>query len=195
MSSDSSSRCAVCDRGAERLDPLVPNGFYAGLRVHLRCLGSPDGEAWRRNRALADPRYARYLDLTAIDLEIECSGCRASQAVSPKGVGTDAASWEMSCTRCHRVRPGITAYAGPAESRLYDELCRLANRFRRRPEAADVTERIETISSHSDACRDGTPCECGGHFSLAAPPRCVACTTVLIDSPFHINPAGRLRPT
>lgn len=180
-------RCELCGGIAEAQNPLVPDEFYPGVRLHLHCLNSPAGADWTRMRAEADPSYARYLSLITSGHQVACPSCGASERLSPKASGMGAGYWEANCRSCHRYRPLLDAYRGPMERESYETLCGLAREFRLGANAAGILARVEQLAVEVDSLLPEGTCSCGGQFSLAARPRCSRCREVLLDSPFHVT--------
>jgi hypothetical protein len=54
-----------------------------------------------------------------------------------------------------------------------------------RDEAVPWREDVSAITATADEKLHARACECGGRFSLAAPPRCPHCRAVVLDSCFH----------
>lgn len=185
--SDPAERCDLCGGAGESANPLVPEEFYPGARLHLHCLNSAAGTRWMQARAEADPAYARYLALSTLGHEVRCSRCGSSERASPKATGMGAAHWEANCRSCHRYRPHLNAYRSAAERELCDTLGSLARAFRLNRNPTEALRRAEQLAEEGDTIPPAQACICGGRFSLAARPRCSGCQDVLLDSPFHIT--------
>lgn len=184
---NSPDRCELCGGAAETQNPLVPYEFYPGVQLHLHCLNSPAGVSWTRERAEADPAYARYLSLITMGHEVACPACSSSERLSPKAIGMGAGHWEVNCRGCHRHRPLLSAYRGSRERELYDTLSGLALEFRLSANPAGILTRVEHLAIEADSLFAGETCSCGGRFSVAARPRCSRCNEVILDSPFHFT--------
>lgn len=182
--------CTLCGAGGEQQNPLVPDEYYADVRLHLHCLNSAEGRAWIGARSEADAGYARYWRLITVGQPVACASCGADERISPKGYGMGAGHWELNCTSCHRYRPLLSAYRSPEQRALLRRLQVLAQRFKLARDVPEVLRELEVLATQETAAGLAEECECGGTHSVAARPRCGTCAGVLIDSPFHVGTGG-----
>jgi hypothetical protein len=172
--------CCVCGGVARSDEPVVDDEYYPHVWSHGSCVNTPAGVAWRERQRGGDPGYARYLRLSTVGLTIECPACGLACIVSAKARGMGAGSWEACCTACSRV----TRLSGYRHPREYDEIA-AAERLFLLDAASDWRSRMVAIAGEADTKLDERTCACGSRFSVAAPPRCPGCRTVLLDSFFH----------
>jgi len=211
MSADPEA-CAICGERGHQQNPLAPDEYHRGAGIHLYCLNSPEGRVWHESRCAADPQYARYSMLITVGREVSCPSCGTKGRLSPKGYGMGAGRWEANCTHCHAHSSGLNAYRSPAEAQWIQRLQHLWQRFKigvdeagaaveiEELEAgvageieeleAGIADEIEDLDRGAESGGPGGGCACGGTYSISARPRCVECSSVLLDSPFHISLAS-----
>jgi hypothetical protein len=176
--------CAVCGAAEQPQNPLGREGLWDELRVHHYCFNSPAGRAWRNAKRAAEPLYDRYIRLSTVGLPIECPNCRHPLIASAKARGMGTATWRVPCLNCYRYRPEpmypFGAYEAP-----FDALQAVEHHFIRSHRLGETDDRVAEIARACDFIINARPCVCGGHFSLAAKPRCPRCNAVAFDSYFH----------
>jgi hypothetical protein len=177
-----SRRCVICGAAASD-DVFAKEGFYKDTWIHLRCLNSSAAREWRRAREASDPRYRRYLRLVTIGLQVACDACGSrDNYIYPKATGFSPA-FEVSCDRCGAVQDeGLDRRFFPEAIASFLEL---RDAFVKDTMPPEFDERVGRLARENDHFINPSRCTCGGHFSLAAKPRCRRCRAVILDSYFH----------
>ncbi|UXI67154.1 hypothetical protein [Tahibacter amnicola] len=68
---------------------------------------------------------------------------------------------------------------------LYDRIATARTAFCIGTDLAAVEQCVRNMAAEADRVLDCPPCECGGRISLAAPPRCPYCHSVVLEGAFH----------
>ena len=116
---------------------------------------------------------------------ITCPQCSAQLAMNPKAIGMGAGSWEVQCAACSRFLCGGVSGYDTRTAPAYRRLSELRRQFVDTGDLASVADEILTLARDCDATFSDRRCECGAQFSIAAKPRCPACSAVAFDSYFH----------
>jgi hypothetical protein len=173
--------CAVCGGPRDARGAEVPDDEGAGRWVHLSCLGSPPGVAWRERQGEADPGFARHLRLSSVGLPVRCPSCGTRCRLSAKARGMAAGIWPACCTRCSN----ITTLNGYVHRADYDRVGEAERQFLAGGRDTGWRAVVVGLAASADAKLGDACCPCGGRFSLAAEPRCPRCGATLLDSFFH----------
>ena len=172
--------CAICHKDHAQ-SAMIVDGYYSGIYFHIDCLNSMEGMLWREERTKSDSLYARYLELISHGRVVTCPACHAQCSLYLKSADKPFV-WETLCDVCGAVNlDGLSAYRSADERLLLEELKSLEKGFLHSIDAS-IDARVEVLSLQYG---ENGRCECGGHFAIAAYPRCATCFTPLIDSYFH----------
>ncbi len=176
-------RCAICDTRATKKNPLLHE--WADEYLCFNDFTSESGKQWRDNKRREDPAYDRYKRLLSLGGPRQCPVCGFGMRLRLKAGGMGAGIWEVSCTTCYRVNyDGISAYRMEQELG-YNAVSALETAYETGQVGdEELEEAIGRLAKVYDATIRPTQCECDGHFSLAAKPRCARCASVLLDTYF-----------
>ena len=178
--------CTICGNSEEsERNRLQADEVNPKIFIHWQCLLSPEYQNWVKSQRKKEPIYDRYWDMMTVGKPTICKQCDESQRTSPKAVGMAAGSWELHCTRCHRLTPN--ALNGYKDIATYQKLTQLREDFLRSHDLESITEAITSLADDLETVSSSENCRCGGCFSIKAKPRCVKCDEILVDSYFHIS--------
>ena len=184
MSTDRTDHCTACGQPGGPGNPLCPDGINDEVSFHVACYNGPAAQAWRATQRETNPAYARSLQLRTVRAPTTCPQCGAELNISPQVWGMGS-SFAAHCTRCHRRGPDrLSAYGRTGAA--YQEMVAVEDDFLRSRGLDRIESRMLDIAAAYDHFVNGSPCACGGTFSLAAKPRCPLCDAVVIDSCFNI---------
>lgn len=178
-------KCIVCKESHDApQNPLhEENPLRPQIYVHSRCLNQPAYDSWVEEQRELDPEYARYWDMMTYGLPCACPGCGLGLSLAPKAVGMGADSWEVCCDTCSQsLANGVSAYT---HSEVYSRLEALREKFLIGKDLTDLKKELLALSRECTVLLENNNCNCGGCFSVAAPPRCPQCNSIVIDSCFH----------
>lgn len=172
--------CAICGYAFTSPHQIASSPTLPDVKYHLGCPSTVEGRVWQAAVAREHPDVERYWRLRTSRHPVRCERCGLWQALSPTPNGLMSPPWDGNCDSCFRHRPLVNGY----ESReLWTRLHDLKRLFL----DGEWSETLDAELAELDAEIDHRPtCDCGGHFSLAARPRCRRCTTVLSDSFFSV---------
>lgn len=178
-------KCIICQEPHD--EPQNPLHEESPLRpesyVHSRCLNGPAYSKWVEEQRASDPEYARYWDMLTYGLPYACPGCGLNLNLAPKAVGMGADNWELCCSKCpQNLADGLSGYTHPD---IYSQLEELREKFLLGRDLVELKKELLALSVECETLLENKSCDCGGHFSVAAPPRCPQCNSVVIDSCFH----------
>lgn len=178
-------KCIICQESND--EPQNPLHEESPLRpedhVHSMCLSGPAYSKWVEEQRALDREYARYWDMLTYGLPCACPECGLSLNLAPKAVGMGADNWELCCSECPQELPnGISGYAHPE---IYSRLEALREKFLIGRDLMGLKKELLALSVECEVLLENRSCDCGGYFSVAAPPRCPQCSSVAIDSCFH----------
>ena len=128
----------------------------------------------------------RETELMSLGKPIVCPACRETSYLYPKGVGYQPYIWEMNCNLCHLHNLGLDAYVTEHEE-LYEKLVQLRNRYIAGETSKELENEINNLSEEFDNKLNNRICECGGHLSISAKPKCIFCDLDIFDSYFHFT--------
>jgi hypothetical protein len=178
--------CAICGNSEEsERNRLQADEVNPEIFIHWQCQLSPEYQNWFKSQRKKDPIYNRYWDMMTVGKPTICRRCDEHQVISPKAVGMGAGSWELHCTRCHRLTSN--SLNGYKDTATYQQLTQLRKDFLRSNDLESITEVITSLADALETESSPQNCRCGGCFSIKAKPRCVKCDEILVDSYFHIS--------
>jgi len=179
-------QCFICHSTAnEPENPLIRDvPMHPELSIHLHCFGAKEFKDWTAEQKANDLSFARYWNLMTACLPVTCPECRVEVLQDPKAIGMAAGSWEVCCDTCENVScGGLSGYEYPE---IYKQLEELREKFNLGRNLESIYAEMSSLALQADQFLPERLCECGGHFSLAAFPRCPQCRTVVLRSPFHL---------
>ena len=181
--------CIICGKSDNtKMNPLnVESPFFPDCFVHSQCLMTKQYQDWITKHKSENAQYRRYWDLMTVAFPVECPQCKKKVGLFPKAIGMGAGNWEVNCSDCHHASyQGLSGYTDESAYGKLEEL--RENYLIGKLDRLDA--QVHELANLYDSKLPEQKCNCGGHFSLAAKPRCIYCNAVLIDSYFHC--AGRL---
>ncbi len=128
----------------------------------------------------------RELELMTMGRPVVCPACRETSYLYPKAVGHQPYIWEMNCNLCHKFNLGVNAYNKEHEE-LHYKLNQLRERYLKGETSTDIESEINDFAEEYDNKLNNQICECGGHLSICAKPKCIYCDVVIFDSFFHYS--------
>ena len=124
--------------------------------------------------------------LMSLGKPVVCPACRETSYLYPKAVGYQPYIWEMNCNICHLFNLGVNAYI-PEHKELHNSLNQLRKRYIEGETSKDLEHEINHLCDDYDYKLDNRLCECGGHLSISAKPKCIYCDVEIFDPFFHYS--------
>lgn len=116
----------------------------------------------------------------------QCLVCGLEMRLRMKATGMGAGTWEVCCVSCHRVALYGLSVVDPEQAQGYQAVEALEGDYLRdRISDEGLEESIHRLAEAYDGVIRPVRCKCGGHFSVAAKPRCARCASVLLDTYFY----------
>ena len=177
-------RCAVCGTLDTKQNPLIHE--CGDKYLCLNDYNSKKGNRWRERRRRDDPAYDRYRRLVSLGGPRQGPVCGLGMQLRPKARGMGAGTWEVCCVSCHRVSISGLSVARAEQAQGYQAVEALEGDYLRgRINDEGLEEAIHRLAGEDDGVILPARCECGGHYSVAAKPRCARCASVLLDTYFY----------
>jgi hypothetical protein len=104
--------------------------------------------------------------------------------MSPKAVGMTS-DWDLCCDTCCQVKHSALSPYTYKNEHFWKELDGLREQFIRGEDETEIAAAVRRLAAQVDSCIKDASCPCGGHFSIAARPRCVSCNAIVFDSYFN----------
>ncbi len=117
---------------------------------------------------------------------VVCLACRETSYLYAKGVGFHPYIWEMNCQLCHSFALAVDAYKAEHEE-LYKSLVQLRGQYIQGMNGGVLEKEIIDLAEEFDKELDNRLCQCGGHLSISAKPKCIYCDIEIADSYFHYS--------
>ena len=175
--------CIICGKSDDtKMNPLNMESPFFPDFVHSQCLITKQYQNWIEKHKNENAQYRRYWNLMTVGLPVECPQCKRRVGLFPKAIGMGAGNWEVNCSDCHNASyQGLSGYT---HDLAYSQLEELREQYLI-GKVEDIDTQNQKLANLYDSKLPWQKCDCGGHFSLAAKPRCIYCNAVLIDSYFH----------
>ncbi len=159
---------------------LLEEGYYEDMLICHECWFSDTARRWRLKQEEKDQAYKLHSELVTAGFPVDCEHCGHRSFRHPKYIG-HSPDWEVMCDFCHRFKWDIVK---PRKHDLtkWHEFYQAYMKGRLNLQANQ--KQLQDMSGQL-----GLPeisCECGGHYSMLAKPRCERCNHVLSDSLFHV---------